>query len=158
MIGILGVDPGITIGWALLTVPDDKTSPVVSACGADPYDLRIMNLIVNYYRGGLISVVVVEDIVGAGTRSAELVTTIKRAGMFEGLCRFLDIPVTWHVPQLRMHKVREAQTLLAASKFEGKQHAVDALAHALAYYNVHRNGSRVITGTNTTRSPKNGTR
>lgn len=122
---VLSIDPGGTIGWALLRPPHPVTAGTVTNI------LEILTVIRDQSQDGV--VVVCEQVVGSGPRSADLVQTIKQVGAVEYLCQFLDVPVVLQVPSVRKPFVLEARKLLRGSEIHGLRHAVDALAHALAY-------------------------
>ncbi|MGH2562777.1 MAG: hypothetical protein ACRDJH_27265 [Thermomicrobiales bacterium] len=73
--------------------------------------------------------VVVESFPGGGPRTTPAIHTLKVLGFVEYYARLLGLPVVLQVPQQRKWKVQEARQLLDKKDV----HAIDALAHALAY-------------------------
>jgi len=129
---VAGIDPGVSVGYAVIQngtlrgseIFDTRTSEGASAFVQELLNLAPMNALDSVH-------LAIEDFVGFGMRSPEMVHTIKWLGFAQYFGMFLQFEVKLQPPQLRKYKLSEA------TKMGVSGHAKDALAHALAYYDRH---------------------
>ena len=127
---ILGIDPGGTTGVVKFSTADYKV------LGWSHYDTEsitevsdvILKLQINHLNN---CHVVIEDFVGSGPRSSDMTQTIKMVGFFEHLCTWKKIPYTMQHPQKRLSTIARAHEIKSPTPLSS--HAIDALAHVLAY-------------------------
>lgn len=120
---ICGIDPGRETGLVIFdTALDDVTD--FASC-------RSREDIVAFLAKGDCPVVVVEDFLGAGPRSADAIFTLKLLGFVEGVCQvLLNIIVEFQPPQWRKAFLDKAQGFFRVHK---ERHMKDALAHVFSY-------------------------
>ena len=120
---IVAIDPGIHTGVAVVDEHGSIERTFMTTDQTEVYELI----------AGLIEtecMVVIEDFVGAGPRSTEIIFTLKLIGSIAGICYCCNLPLTIQVPQHRLPFVSEATRRVEKTT---SKHAIDALAHALAY-------------------------
>lgn len=122
---IMGVDPGKTTGIAILDVESDKVFSTA---------VMTVEALVGCILTGHPTVVVVEDYVGSGPRSAEAIRTLKLVGIVVGACEALRIPYSVRPPQVRLPHVAASRARLPRRSI----HERDAFAHVLSYREQQR--------------------
>lgn len=123
---VCGIDPGRNTG---VVIWDTEGSGVVAHDS-----ISDKQCLVNWLESNVrhyCSVVVVEDFIGAGPRSADTVFTLKLLGFIEGWCEFhCGLEVETQPPQWRKPFLDESQQFFHTHKL---RHMKDALAHVFAY-------------------------
>ena len=123
---MMSVDPGGTTGIALFE--NDNLVDAITVPGSDHDKLA------NVFMHWIPNVLVIEDFIGNGPRSVEAISTLKLIGMFEGFSILKGTRFVVQQPQKRKPYLLRASTILT-KRFESpvRIHAVDAIAHGLAY-------------------------
>lgn len=120
---VCGVDPGRTTGLVLY---DSGSKIVFDSCLASSEEEIIAFLDLRAS-----PVIVVEDFLGSGPRSADTVFTLKLLGFIVGWgTHHLEVEVCVQPPQWRKAFLDEAQQTFRVHKH---RHLKDALAHIFAY-------------------------
>lgn len=137
---LVAVDPGITTGWAWVTMDG-----VLLKCGQLPDCASLLqwgprNLHTAPFWRALqaqrTTHLVVEDFIGGGLRDQHINNTLKLVGFFVALGHSKARPpmtVKLQVPQIRTPHLSAAETLTGLTRKGPDRHSVDATAHALAY-------------------------
>lgn len=128
---ILAADPGKTTGIARVTVQAGVIVHVELAQETNPHAFVDR---LQYLRDVTILEVVIENFVGGGMRNADSSLTERFVGYYSLTAEHLGYRVTLQEPSFRKHRLAQAKELAQVWDPQGTQpHAVDALAHALAY-------------------------
>lgn len=126
----LGLDPGITTGFALW---DCEQHTLVNSGTIQGWQLcyELLRSTKLLAVDGRELQIVVEDFVGGGLRSVPAIHTLQLLGFITGVCEaVLDLPCAIQAPQLRRPFLTEAKVLVPN---ENSVHARDALAHILYF-------------------------
>jgi len=124
---VVGVDPGRTTGLAFVTLT--PTSRVLHYADGERDVEHVGRLLLKWSSDNPDIVVVVEDFLGAGPRSADSNHTLKVVGFTYYLCQMEGIPSALVPPQARLSSMDDARALAQGRGV----HATDATAHALAW-------------------------
>jgi len=124
---ILSIDPGMTVGVAILSDGNLINAWDFSAT----HPLSFYKWVYSEVVEGDYDMIVVEDYVGAGSMSKVAGHTIRQIGFIEGLCLLEEQPFVRQSPSTRTPFIKRAEDLGV------KNHAKHALAHALAYERKH---------------------
>lgn len=129
-LNLIAVDPGMTTGLALLRITE--AGLVISGTEAtDP--LRIVSGIWSLSRGVPNTVLLVEDFVGGGYRTAESNHTLKQIGLYEWTFSPY-FPVILRTPQQRLKGTSLAKKLAQQPNVDiPEPHSLDALKHCFSY-------------------------
>ncbi len=122
---LLAFDPGKTTGVAVIAIETGKILHWTQS--RDLLDLW-------HNASPKADLVVAEAYVGSGPRDEFSVLTIERIGQIKLLCRMSNKKLVMRTNQQRRAFLRQATDLLP--KATQNKHAVDALAHAMAYRRV----------------------
>lgn len=138
----MGLDPGITSGWAILDADDpDK----VYAYGQLKYDsVMAQNRAYDYEafcdfffnQENPISHVVIEDFVGTGQRDWAMTKTMNMVGYFICMAHSIGVKPVMQTPKRRRAYIDLASHLLSEKRRGKNRHSVDACAQALSY--IHK--------------------
>lgn len=123
---VLAFDPGGVTGVAF---HDTQTGDVATAEVSEPVALAGW---IDHY-SAVQPTVVVEDFVGAGPRNTYSNHTLQVIGFVRWYATYRQLPVAMRQPSHRKSEVDRARSMLEIAT----PHAVDALAHALAYIRDH---------------------
>ena len=120
---VCGIDPGRTTGL----VHCSNSGKILCAQAA-----REHKDIVEFLRqlDSETTVVVMEDFLGSGPRSADAIFTIKLLGFVEGCCHLMGLELIVQPPQWRKAFLDKAQMHFRVHK---ERHCKDALAHVYSY-------------------------
>ena len=137
---VLGIDPGVTVGWALV---ESEEHTIVAAgqfyfpnmykAGAPCMGTDPGAEFVRVFEDGCPDYVAIEDFIGSGPRTKAMTQTMNAVGYLVCLAHTYGVPVKLQVPQTRRPYLAEAEEILGAKKRGSKRHSVDAAGHALAY-------------------------
>jgi hypothetical protein len=132
-VDLYAVDPGGTIGVARVH-PDGHYE-------AKTFDTALA--VVRYIDSGFLRKhVVIEDFSGAGRTSSDGKRTMNQVGGFTLWCQWEEIPYTLWAEQRRLSSLAEAREivlqLLPKTPANIRKHAIDAMAHAVAWRRSNR--------------------
>jgi len=125
---VCGIDPGRTTGLVVC----DVSGVVIQAL-----DVRDRESLVEFLTTHNPDVLVVEDFLGSGPRSADAIYTLKMLGFIEGCSHYLGMFHVMQPPQWRRAFLDKAQLVFPYHK---QRHCKDALAHVLAYLDRTQEG------------------
>ena len=152
---IMGVDPGVTTGVAVIDTNRSKQLVYKNQLfkllhEQDAYEEFVAAL--EKYQPDF---VVIEDFVGGGPRTPPMVYTMNLVGFVQGVLKVLGFHYKAMPPMHRRAFLPDAKELI---KEKGQPHATDALAHALAYSYREELRKNVKKGNDVVRSDKDASR
>jgi len=129
---LIGIDPGVTTGLAIVTIEDGNIIPLVFK---DRKDIRDIIFIIDTAIGlRKIETIIVEDFIGGGFRSKETKQTIELLGFVKHYYKnVMKQKVTVQQPQFRKHAYQESKAIAKKYDLSKPHHAKDAMAHIIAY-------------------------
>lgn len=127
----LGLDPGLTIGYAIVGVDTETGDLVELTVGQQKtadwkcFATKPWNLIPD------VDAVIIEDFVGSGYRSVQSNHVLKQIGAFESFGKYLNKEVVVQAPKMRRKFLAWAKMIYKQETgFKVCRHGHDALAHA----------------------------
>ena len=129
---VLGLDPGVTTGVALLWYLDDGTFDVFETGQfRDINSGQMMRTLQDLYSRA--DDIVIEAFVGSGARDRNINQTLETVGYLKALAYARGLPPVMHIPSARKPFLDMASQLLKASVKGKDRHSVDAAAHAIGH-------------------------
>ena len=142
---ILAIDPGLTVGWCLMTprgevVDTGQFKAMKLMSGQEEKQDEDTYKFHQLFSGLQVpSDMIVEDFIGSGRRDPAITNTIKILGYILAMAHNRFIKTHLQVPQTRRPFLAQAEKALSQSKAGARRHSVDAAAHCFAWLFRNKN-------------------
>ena len=129
---VLGLDPGVTTGIALLKYLGEQEFEVIDAAQfRDINSGQMMRSLLDMYARA--DDIVIEAFVGSGARDRNINQTLETVGYLKALAYTKGKTPIMHVPSARKPFLEIASKLLKQTIKGKERHSVDAAAHAIGH-------------------------
>ena len=129
---VLGLDPGVTTGIALIKYLDNGEFEVIdTAQFRDINSGQMMRSLQDFYSRA--DDIVIEAFIGSGARDRNINQTLETVGYLKALAYIKGKTPIMHVPSARKPFLETASTLLHQTIKGKERHSVDAAAHAIGH-------------------------
>ena len=134
---ILGLDPGVTTGVALLKYLGDAQFECIDTIEIRNVTQGNLNRCLNDFIARA-DEIVIEAFVGSGMRDRNITQTLETVGWLKALAYHDGKPPIMHVPAARRPYIEVARDIVGRRPLQ--KHATDAAAHAVAHALKPRSG------------------